>query len=175
MPKTKEQKRRMLADIIDKIKKAKSLTFTGFDRLTVAENQALREKLKEQAAEFLVAKKTITNIALREAGVEKINVREMQGKIALVFGYEDEVMPVKILDKFKKEIEGELQILGGLLGAQVLNAAEAENLAKIPSKPELQAKVVGCLNAPMSGFANVLSGPMRGLVYALNAIKEQKS
>ncbi len=164
----------MLKEIIDKIQKSKSLIFANFDRLTVAENQALRQELKGKSAEFLVAKKTITNLALRQAGLEGLDARQMPGKLALVFAYEDEVEPAKVVAKFKKQVEGELDILAGFLAGQVLSAEAAQNLAQIPSKPELQAQMVGSLSAPLRGLVNVLAGPMRGLVYALQAIKEKK-
>ena len=68
-----------------------------------------------------------------------------------------------------------MKLLGGVLGQQVMNAAEVKALAKIPSKEQLLGQLVGTLNAPISGFVNVLAGNLRGLVNVLNAVKEQKA
>jgi large subunit ribosomal protein L10 len=55
-----------------------------------------------------------------------------------------------------------------------MNFEEVKNLANLPSREELVAKVLGGLNGPIVGFANVLQGNIRGLAIALNAIREQK-
>jgi large subunit ribosomal protein L10 len=67
-----------------------------------------------------------------------------------------------------------LKIVGGILGTKELSTAEVNALAKLPSKEELLSKLVGTLNAPVSGFVNVLAGNMRGFVTALQAIADKK-
>ena len=93
----------------------------------------------------------------------------------LFFGYEDEVVPAKIVDEFKKTHEEQINFIGGVLENNFLSAEKIQELAKLPSKQELYAKIVGSLNAPISGFVNVLAGNMRNLVYVLKAIEEKKS
>jgi len=85
----------------------------------------------------------------------------------------DEVAAPKIIAKMAK-INENLKIKGGLLGTEILNEEQMMNLAKLPSKEELLAKLVGSLNAPINGFVNVLAGNIRGLVNVLNAISQAK-
>lgn len=176
MAKKRSQKQAILKDLAQKIKTAKSIIFAQFSGLGVKDNEDIRRKLKAENSEYMVAKKTLLNIALKENKIENINTREMEGQIAVLFGYDDEVAPAKVIDNFKKKKEkaDKINFLGGILEGRFINNNEAAALAKIPSRPELYAKLVGSINAPVSGFVNALAGNLRNLVYVLNAIKEKK-
>ena len=176
MPKNKIQKDIILRDLQEKIKKSKSIVFAGFNALGVKDNEALRAKLDQEKGEYYVAKKTLLNMALEKNGLE-FNARELEGKVAAVFAYEDEVAPAKIIGDFRKdkEKEGKIFFLGGFLDGRLLSKEEAEALSKLPSKTELYAKMVGSMNAPISGLVNVLAGNLRNLVYVLKAIEEKKA
>jgi len=67
-----------------------------------------------------------------------------------------------------------LEIKAGMVDGKVLDVQGVADLAELPPREVLVAQVLGGLNAPISGFVNVLNGNMRGLVVALNAIAEQK-
>ena len=175
MPKTKGQKKQILDSLTEKINQSKSIVFTNFDGLKVSENEALRKKLKEEDSEYYVAKKTLINIAFQNSNLDDIDIKKLEGKVATVFSYVDEVASAKIIDNFKKELgEEKINFLGGILENKFLSKEEVEFLAKLPSKQELQAKLVGTMNAPISGFVNVLAGNMRSLVCVLKAIEEKK-
>ena len=171
---TKQQKTELVKSLTEKIKAAKSAIFVDYKGLKVKDATDLKKSLRSSGVEYIVARKTLLNIALKNAGLEKINTREMDGQIAISLSNADEVAGAKIIDKFSKTNEN-IKMLGGFLGEQVMSSAEVKALAKIPTKQELLEKLVGTLNAPVSGFANVLAGNLRGLVQVLNAIKEQKA
>ena len=174
MAKTKKQKEEILQKLNEKIKKAKSIVFAEFDGLGVKDNEKLRIKLKQENSEYYVAKKTLLNIALKEEKIKDLDVEKFNGRVATVFGYKDEVAPAKIVDEFKKTHEEKINFIGGVLENNYLSAEKIQKLAKLPSKEELYAKIVGSINAPISGFVNVLAGNMRNLVYVLKAIEEKK-
>jgi len=115
----------------------------------------------------------LLDVAFSKSKIDGIKIREIEGEIATVFGYEDEVAPAKILDEFKKSHES-VELMGGVLEDRFIDAEKVKALAKLPSKPELYAKIVGSLNAPISGFVNVLAGNLRGLVTVLKAIGDKK-
>lgn len=175
MPKSKIQKGEIFRDLNEKIKKSKSVIFAGFDALGVKDNEALRAKLRGENGEYYVAKKTLLNRALQENKLD-INVRDFAGKVAAIFSYEDEVAPAKILGNFRKDKDKENRIffLGGILDGKLLSKKDVESLSALPSKTELYAKLVGTLNAPISGFVNALGGNLRNLVNVLKAIEEKK-
>jgi len=175
MPKSKIQKGEIFRDLNEKIKKSKSVVFAGFNALGVKDNEALRAKLRGENSEYYVAKKTLLNRALQENKLD-INVRDFDGKVAAIFSYEDEVASAKIIGNFRKDKDKENRIffLGGILEGKLLSKEEVESLSALPSKLELYAKLVGTLNAPISGFVNALGGNLRNLVNVLKAIEEKK-
>ncbi len=174
MPKTKGQKKHILAELGDKIDRAKSVVFASFSGLGVKENEELRKKLKSENSEYYVAKKTLLNLAYKEKGIDSLSIKDFSGQIAAVFGYEDEVAPAKILGQFKKENGEKINFIGGILENKYINAEKVDSLAKLPSKIELYAKLVGLINAPVSELVNSLAGNLRNLVYVLKAIEEKK-
>ncbi len=176
MPKNKIQKQEILRNLSEKFKKSKSVVFAGFNALSVKDNEKLRDELRKENSEYYVAKKTLMNIAFKDQ-MKDLNVREMDGKLAAIFSYEDEVAPAKVLGNFRKDKDKEARVffLGGILENKLLSKAEVEALSKLPSKHELYAKLVGSLNAPISGFVNVLGGSLRNLVNVLKAIEEKKA
>jgi len=174
MPKSKEQKRTILKELGEKIAKAKSIVFTKFNGLTVKENEALRAKLLKENTEYYVAKKTLFNLAFKDKAIAGLEVKNFNGQVAAVFGYGDEVAPAKIVDQFKKDKEGKLEFIGGILENKFLSGAEVSALAKLPSKQELYARIVGSINAPVAGLVNALAGNIRNLVQVLKAVSEKK-
>lgn len=179
MAKSKEQKRDIVESLKDKIEKSKSIVFAQFEALKVKDNENLRKKLKEGQSEYYVAKKTLFDLAFRDKKIEGLDPKSFSGKTAAVFGYGDEIAPAKIINDFKKELDKnsltKIEFLGGILEGKFMSAEEMDNLAKLPSRQELYAKIVGSLNAPVSGFVNVLAGNLRKLVYVLKAVSENKS
>lgn len=175
MPKSKEQKQEILQNLKEKMESSKSIVFAGFNALGVKDNEDLRSKLKEQNSEYYVAKKSLFDKALKDSKLDLVSVKEFEGKIAGIFSYEDEVAGAKIIGEFKqdKEKNDKVVFLGGILENKLLSSDEVDSLSKLPSKQELYVKVVGSINAPVSGFVNVLAGNLRGLVNVLKAVSEK--
>jgi large subunit ribosomal protein L10 len=97
----------------------------------------------------------------------------LKGSTALLLGYQDAVTPLKVLVKFIKDNE-KGAIRAGMVDKALFNDKELTEMSKLPSREVLIGKVVGGFKAPLYGLANVLSGPIRKLVYAMDAIKKQK-
>ena len=169
MPLNKEQKKNIVKELKDNIAKQKAVVFVSVKGLKASELFDLRKQLKESNCLLSVAKKTLLKIAFKENKIE-LNEKELEGQIALIFGFEDEIAPAKTAYNFSLKNEN-LKILGGFLENQLRNMEEIIILAKIPSKQELLAKFIGSIKAPMSGFVNVLQGNIKGLVYVLSQIK----
>lgn len=173
MAQSKQQKEEIIKDLAQKLKDSKAVVFSDYKGLEVKDMTALRRELKNAGVELKVLKKTLLNLALKDAGIE-MDAKKLEGQIAVAVSSGDEVAAAKIIAKLAKTNEN-LKIVGGILGIKELSKEEVNALAKLPSKEELLAKLVGTLNAPVSGFVNVLAGNMRGLVTALKAISEAKN
>lgn len=169
---TRNQKKELVKNLTEKVKKSKSVVFTDFKGVKVKDLTELKKELRKEGVDFKVLKKTLINIAFKEAGME-INTKEMEGQVAVSTSSKDEVAPAKIIDSFSKKIEN-LKILGGVLENKVMSREEVNALAKLPSKEELLGKLVGTIQAPISGFVNVCAGNIRGLVQVLKGISESK-
>lgn len=169
---TKVQKDVIVKDLVEKLKNSKAVVFSDYKGLNVKDMTTLRRDLRAEGVDLKVLKKTLMQIALKDAGIE-LDVKKLEGQIAIAVSSRDEVAAAKIIAKLAKVNEN-LKIAGGILGTKELSAEEVNALAKLPSKEELLAKLVGTLNAPVSGFVNVLAGNMRGLVTVLKAVADKK-
>jgi large subunit ribosomal protein L10 len=172
MAQTKKQKEVIVKELADKLKNSKAVVFSDFKGLMVKDMSALRRELRAEGVSFDVVKKTLINIALKDAKIP-VDVKKFEGQVAIAVSGGDEVAAAKIIAKLAKANEN-LKIIGGILGVKELSAEEVNALAKLPSKQEMLGQLVGTLNAPVSGFVNVLAGNLRGLVTVLQAVADKK-
>lgn len=172
MPKTRAQKEEIIAQLADQFSRAKAAVFTSVSGYTMEDANALREKGREKGIELAVAKKTLLVRALEKNGFS-VKKDGLDGSVLTTFGLQDEMSAAKLMADFAKNREG-ITLIGGILEGRMVDAASVKQLASLPSREELLAKLVGSLNAPVSGFVNVLAGNLRSLLYALNAIKDTK-
>ncbi len=174
MQQTKQQKEALVAEVADKIKRSKALVFANFKGVSVKNITAIRRELRKSGSSWQVLKKTLLNIALKNAGVE-VDARALDGQVGVAFS-QDEVAAAKVIADFQKANKDvTLTIEGGALGAKSLTANEVKALAKLPSQDELRAQLVGTLQAPIAGFVRTLSANLSGLVQVLKAIEEKKA
>lgn len=173
MAKTRQQKEGAVADLQDKLSRSKAVAFAQVSGYTMADANHLREEAAKEGLEAGIVKKTLLQIAAKANGVE-LDREILSGSTLAVFGYADEVAPARILAKFVKDRET-MSISAGIIDGKVVGAEVVSAYASLPSREELLAKVVGSLNAPVSGFVNVLAGNLRGLANVLNAIKDTKA
>ena len=170
---TKPQKEEIVAELTELFKRQKIAFFTDFQGISVTKLQSLRRLLKKENAEFKVAKKTLFDRALEQAGIT-FKSKELKGELGVAFGYGDQVAPAKTLVKFGKQ-EETFKLLAGILAGKVLTDKQIIALAKLPSREVLLAQLAATLQAPMRGLAVVLQANIRGLAIALNKVREQKA
>jgi large subunit ribosomal protein L10 len=173
MPKTRQQKEDIAIKITDKLSRSKSVVFADYQGLTMSEFGALRDQLREVGAEFSVTKNNLLKIALENSKLSTPNSEFLNGPIATLFAYKDEIAPIKVLVKALKDAQ-KGQIKGGIMEGEYLDQYSVTKLSTLPSKDELRAKVVGSLGAPLYGIVGVLQANLRNLVYALDQIRVAK-
>lgn len=166
-----EQKMRAVDELTEKIKNCSSLVLADYRGLTVEQDTELRNSLREAGVEYKVIKNTITRFAVRNSDLEELEPY-LKGPTAIAIS-DDPVAPAKVLAEYANKFKI-LELKVGVVEGKVIGVDGLKALAALPSRDELVARVVGGLNAPITGLVNVLNGNLRGLVVALNAIAEQK-
>ncbi|MBU1292167.1 50S ribosomal protein L10 [Patescibacteria group bacterium] len=167
---TKDKKKEILKDLVDRLSRQKTIVFFNYNGLKVDQFQELRTKLREEGVDCYVVKKTLIDLALEKSGLKVNKIKKIPGQIALVLGYEDEVTPARILYQFAKENE-DLKIVAGVVQGDYLENEAVISLAKLPSRQELLGKLVGTISGPTYGLVNALKGNLRKLVFVLSNIK----
>lgn len=171
MPKTKLKKEELVKGYREKFDNQKSIAIANFSNLTVQEINELRKRCREQGISYMVVKKSLLNLVLKEKGFEENSTFE--NNIGVAFG-RDEIGPAKIFNNYSKEHQDKFNIICGILENKMLLKEEIMSLANLPSKEELLSKLVGSIKAPVGNFVNVLQGNLRGLTQVLTAIKDNR-
>lgn len=176
MPKSREQKKEIVEKLADKLKRAKIVVFSSFSQrgkkgLDVTAMMNLKNALKQINSEYAAAKKTLLQLALNQASLgEKIEVKDFEGSVGVLFGFDDLIEPAKILYKLSKENKA-LVIYKGVMDKNILSEVQIKELAILPPKDVLLGQAVGMVRYPLSGLVNVLQANIRNLVLALANIK----
>ena len=176
MANIRPEKQAAVAGLKEQLSAAKGAVLTGYRGLTVAQDMKLRAKLREAGVTYHVVKNTMVRIAANEIGLEGLDP-VLNGTTALAVSADDAVAPAKVIYEFIKENKLEntevLTIKAGFVEGKVINVEEVKALASLPSREVLIAKVLGSMQAPISGVVNVLQGTIRNAVYVLDAIRAQ--
>ncbi len=156
----------------EKFRVAKSAILTDFRGLSVAEMTALRNLLRKSNIEYRVIKNRLTKIAIQDtslAGLESL----LSGPNGISLGYDDPVTSSKLLSQFVRSTDN-LNIRGGVIEGKLYRREEILAIAELPPRKVLISRVVGGIASPLSGFVQVLSGPIRQLLGTLEALRARK-
>ncbi|NLC67711.1 MAG: 50S ribosomal protein L10 [Clostridiaceae bacterium] len=167
-----EKKKEIVKNLTEKFFNAKAVILADYRGITVEQDTEMRRALRKAGVEYKVYKNTLTRLAVKQAGLEKL-VSYLEGPTSIAFSENDVVAPAKILSEYAEKF-GTLQLKAGVVEGEVIDISGIKALANLPPREVLIAKVLGGMNAPIAGFVNVLSANIRGLVVALNAIAKQK-
>jgi len=150
-----------VSKIKEKMGKAQGIVFAKYQGLTVEEDTELRKNLRDAGVEYKVYKNTLTTLAAKELGFDGATSM-LEGPLSIAFGYEDPTIPAKVLNDFAKTHK-KMELVGGIVQGEIFDEAKIKQLATIPSREVLIAKLLGSFKAPLSNLA-----------YLLNAVKEKK-
>ena len=170
---TKAFKQEKIEAMKENFAKAKVAVVTEYRGLSVEEITKLRRALQKENSDYMVTKNTLAKVASKGTQFEVLE-EVLKGPVAIAFGFADEVAPAKVLKKFIKEAK-KGQIIAAAMDGKLLNAKETEVLADLPSKEELYAKMLGCINSPATGIVGSVNAVMASLTRAVAAVRDQKS
>jgi large subunit ribosomal protein L10 len=146
----------LVSEIADKIKRAQSVIICDYRGLTVEEDTKMRAELRNADVEYVVLKNSMVERAAKEAGIDDAILEMLKGPSAFAFGYGDAVAPAKILkENLKKFKKGELK--GGILEGKVIDAKTVDQIADLPSREQMLARMLGSMKSPVQKLAIALS------------------
>ena len=170
---TKAFKQDKVSQIKENIDKASVAIVTEYKGFSVEEITNLRRALQKEDGDYMVTKNTLAKLAVKDTPYEDLT-ETFKGPIAIAFGFGDQVAPAKVLSKFIKDAK-KGEIVAAALDGKLLSAEEAKALATIPSKEEIYAKMLGCVNSPATGIVGSINAVMASLTRAVAAVRDQKS
>lgn len=169
MAKSKQQKTEILNQYESYLKNAKAV-YLASTRLTANESNELKKKMKAQDASYSVVKNTLFTLATKNVLGEEIN---LSGPVSIVVSNGDVVEPAKALAELKKNEKASFVLT--ILEGKVLDAEKIDSISKLETREQLLSKLVYLVNYPTTGFARALANNIQKLMYALNAVKDNKA
>lgn len=160
-----------VSEIVELLKNSKGVVISEYQGITVDKDTQMRKELRESGVTYKVVKNATLIHAFNQLGYKGFE-EDLKGPNAISCSA-DPVAPAKVMSKYEKQID-RVKIKSGILDGSRIDLNKVNQLATLPSKEELIAKVVGGFSAPLYGLVNVLNGNLRGLVVALNAIVEKR-
>ena len=160
-----------VADVTERLKRAKSLVITDYRGLTVDQLQDLRRKLKAAGVDYIVVKNTLARRAADAVELGQLKAA-LVGPAGLAIGYDDPIAAPRVVNDYIKQTR-RLVIMSGLLGRDVLDADSVKRLAELPGREALLGQLAGALNFSIAQLAGVLAGAVQKLANGLDAYRQK--
>lgn len=172
-----KQNIKAVAELVEKLDKVQAVFIADYAGLTVKEQVELRDKVRAAGGSVTVAKNSLLKIAMTGKGYDLSTLEsELTGPNLTLLAEADAVAPLKAMVEYAKGNEKNLpKVKAGILGKDVLSMEKVMQLAALPSKAELIAKLLGTLSNPARNLVGILVAPMRSLVYAVSAVSKKKA
>jgi large subunit ribosomal protein L10 len=170
----RSEKEQIIAEVKEKVLRAKGMYFADFTGITVEQVNELRREFRKSSVDYRVVKNTLTRKVLENiTGYDEI-IEKLIGPTAIAFGYDDPVAPARILKKFRDKHE-KPKVKVCVLENQVFDGKQLDELARLPSRAELIAGVLRGIQAPITGVVGAISAVMRDLVSVIDAVEKKKA
>lgn len=167
---SKERKQEVLAQYKEWVSNSQALILMDYKGASVKDMEEARAKVRESGGEFHVVKNRLAKLALKENDFE-VPEGYLENTTAIGFAFEDVASTAKALSETAKDVEA-FQFKGGFMGAEVLDVAKIDALAKLPPLAVLQAQLLGVLQAPAGKLVRTIAEPARGLAAVIKAKSE---
>ncbi len=166
-----EGKKEVVAEVSARLAKAQAVVLAEYRGLPVEDITVLRSQARASGVYLRVLKNTLARRAVQGTPFEKL-ADQMVGPLAYGIS-EDPVAAAKVLHAYAKGND-KLVIKGGMMPNYLMTAKEVGNLATMPSREELLAKLLGTMQAPVAKFVQTLNEVPSKFVRALAAVRDQK-
>ena len=168
-----EKKVQIVKQLKERLSKAQGVVLTDYQGLSVPEVEVLRRSLQEAGASYQVVKNTLLNLATKDTNYQlPITNDLLAGPTAVVLSNDDEIKSLKALYNFAREHTA-LQVKGGFFEGAFLAAEKLKEIAELPSREELLAKLLGMMQSPIVRLVNATKSGQAELVQVLKAVAEK--
>jgi len=171
---SKDKKAEVINEVSELLDTSKLTVIAKYSGTSVKSMQELRRSAKDSHTTISVVKNRLVKKAMQgNDKFAKTDSSILNGQLMYAFNPEDEVAPAQIIANFAKN-EPQIEFIGGISSdGSLLSAQDIKALASLPGKDQLRAQLAGTIAAPLSGFVNVMSGNVRGVLNVLNARADQ--
>lgn len=170
MPISRARKGELVSNYVDMLNDCDGFIIVKTQGLSVSQIQGLRNTVREQNGQYIVAKNTLMRKALETADWI-VPGDLLVGPIAIIFGRDNLPGVSKALLKHieDQEFAEKMQVTGGIMSGDLLDAQQVDALSKLPTLDELRAQLAGLVISPAQGVVNVLHQATGGVVNVLQA------
>ena len=172
--KTRKQKQKDLDALAEQFKNAKAAMLVGFQKMSVAKDQELRNQLREAGVSYEVVKNTLARIASQGTELEQA-AEHFKGVTAVALSNSDPVGLSKAISKFSKANPDIFTFKAGIVEGKVVELKDVEAIASLPSREELISKILFLINCQAQRLVTVISAVPRNLAVVVKQIGEQKT
>ena len=158
--------------LMGKLKNANAAVLTDYRGLSVSQLQDLRGRLRSQDVEYRIVKNTLARRAAVEAGHAQFQDL-LRGPVAIAFGYGELGVPARVLGDFARQTRLKLDIVGGLIEGRVLGPEQVRQIADLPPRDVLLARLLATLESPVAQLVGTVQAPLQQLVGLLEAYREK--
>ncbi len=157
MPNAKvlSEKKAVVSALTDRLSNAVSGVLVDYSGISVADDTALRKKMREEKVEYSVVKNTLLRFAVENAGFKDLDPL-LSGTTSIATSAEDQLAPARVVCEYADKLQNCFEIKGGFMDGKVISVDEITALAKIPPLPVLRAQALGTMLAPITSLAVVL-------------------
>ncbi len=175
MPISRERKQELVASYVDTLNDCDGFIIVKTQGLSVSQVQGLRNSIREQNGQYIVAKNTLMRKALETANWI-VPDDLLVGPIAIIFGRDNMPGVSKALLKHieEQEFDERMQVTGGVMMGDLLDAQQIDDISKLPTLDELRAQLAGLVISPAQGLVNVLHQATGGVVNVLQAYLDKQ-
>ena len=170
----REEKEQIVAEVAETVRRAHGMFFTDFTGLTVGQATELRREFFKAGVDYRVVKNTLIQKALEQVTGYDSVFNRLAGPTGVAFAFEDPVAPAKIIQKFSDK-HSKLSLKVCVLDRQVYDGSKLKELASLPTRKEMMAAILGCVQAPLAGVPSVVNAVMRELVSVIGEIEKKKA
>jgi large subunit ribosomal protein L10 len=169
----KQEKLALTQELAERAARSTMVLVSEYRGVSVGEANELRRRLRAANSELKVAKNTLIARAIAETDYAALR-EKLGGQVALIFCFDDPAVVAKVVTSFN-ELGERFRLRGGVIGGKPLDAQAVEEIANLPPKPVLMARLLGALLAPATHLVRVLNEPGSALARLIDAIGKKQA